>query len=106
MFGPTYDWIFALICGVLAVVFFLGKGQAVLRAFTSRDQRDKKSKRTPEEELRYQRAIAMFLLMLTVTSVLMATLGTIYAWVSWVQIAAVIIGLIVVVKYLRKNFPE
>mgnify|MGYP005779361285 len=48
----------------------------------------------------------MFLLMLTVTSVLMATLGTIYAWVSWVQIAAVIIGLIVVVKYLRKNFPE
>ena len=34
----------------------------------------------------------MFLLMLTVTSVLMATLGTIYAWVSWVQIAAVIIG--------------
>ena len=106
MFTTTYDWIFALICGVLAVVFFLGKGQGVLRAFMSRDQRGKKSKRTPEEENAYQRAIGIFLLVLAACSVLMATLGSKYAWVSWIEIAVVVIGLIVIVKYLKKNFPE
>lgn len=106
MFSEAYDWIFALICGVLAVVFFLGKGQGVMRAFTAKDQRDRKSKRTPEEERRYQKAIGIFLLVLAVCSVLMATLGSIYAWISWIEIAVVIIGLIVTVKYLRKNFPE
>ncbi len=106
MFTQTYDWIFALICGVLAVVFFLGKGQGVMRAFTSREQRNKKSKRTPEQELKYQRAIGVFLLVLAACSVLMATLGAVYIWISWIEIAVVVVGLIVIVKYLRKNFPE
>lgn len=104
MFGPTFDWIFVAICGVLSVVFFLGKGEGVLRAFTSRDMRDRKSGRTPEEERKYQRAIAIFLLVLTLCSLMMALFAS--QITAIIELVVVIGGMIILFVYLKKRFPQ
>ena len=46
MFSPTFDWVFAAILAVLAVVFFMGKGAGVLRAFSGRDNEMMVKKKT------------------------------------------------------------
>ena len=104
MFGPTFDWIFVAICGVLSVVFFLGKGEGVLKAFTARDQRDRKSGRTAEEERKYQRAIAIFLLVLALCSLMMALYAQV--WMAILELVVVIGGMIILFVYLKKKFPQ
>ena len=106
MFSPTFDWVFAGIMGVLAVIFFAGKGNGILRAFSGKDTMAQKKKRTPEQEMRYQRAIAWFLLAIGLREVLMAVLGFTYRWVPIVTMGIVILSMILLIIYLKKNFPE
>ena len=107
MFGSTFDWVFAAILAILAVVFFLGKGGGVLRAFSGKNNDMLVTKkRTPEEEMRYQRAFGWFMLVMAAGEVLMALWGSVYLWVPIVSIIVVIVGIIVLVRYLRKNFPN
>ena len=93
-----------MICGVLSVVFFLGKGEGVLRAFTAREQRDRKSGRTEEQEKKYQRAIAIFLLVLALCSLMMALYAQV--WTAILELVVVIGGLIILFVYLKKKFPQ
>ena len=107
MFSPTFDWIFAGIMAVLAVIFFLGKGRGILNAFAGRNNSEaKKKKRTPEEELRYQRAFAYFLTPLAISEVMMALIGYTYVWVPFMTMAVVVVSMVLLILYLRKNFPE
>lgn len=105
MFSPVFDGVLAAIMAVLAVIFFAGKGEGILSAFAGKNAPQRK-KRTPEEERRYQRAVAYFLLALTLCEVLMALYGNTYAIVSFITMAVVIAALIILVIYLKKNFPE
>ena len=41
MFGMGFDLFIAAVCIVLAVVFFMGKGQGILNAFSARGQQKK-----------------------------------------------------------------
>ena len=107
MFSPAFDWVFAAILAVLAVVFFMGKGGGVLRAFSGRgNDMMVKKKRTPEEELRYQRSFAWCLLVMAASEVMMALLAPYYFWIPIVSIVILITDLVVLIRYLKKNFPE
>ena len=107
MFSPTFDWVFAAILAVLAVVFFMGKGAGVLRAFSGRDNDMLvKKKRTPEEELRYQRAFGWCLLIMAASEVMMAILAPYFFWVPIASIVIIVVDLVALVRYLRKNFPD
>ena len=63
MFGKDFDIIVTIILVILAVVFFMGKGGPVLRAFGTKGEQNK---RTAEEEKAYQRMIGIFLLPLAI----------------------------------------
>ena len=104
MFGPTFDMIFLVICGILSVVFFLGKGDGVLRAFTSRELRDSKSGRTAEEERKYQFAIGIFLLVLALCSLMMFLVPS--QITAIIELVVVIGGMIILFVYLKKKFPQ
>jgi 4-hydroxybenzoate polyprenyltransferase len=107
MFSPTFDWVFAAILAVLAVVFFMGKGGGVLRAFAGKsNDMLVKRKRTPEEERQYQRAFGWCLLVMAASEVMMALLAPYYLWVPIASIVIIVVDLIALVRYLRKNFPE
>ncbi len=56
--------------------------------------------------MRYQRAIAWFLLAIGLSEVLMAVLGFTYRWVPIVTMGIVILSMILLIIYLKKNFPE
>ena len=104
MFGPTFDMIFLVICGILSVVFFLGKGDGVLRAFTSRELSDRKSGRTAEEERKYQFAIGIFLLVLALCSLMMFLVPS--QITAIIELVVVIGGMIILFVYLKKKFPQ
>ena len=104
MFGPTFDMIFLVICGILSVVFFLGKGDGVLRAFTSRELRDRKSGRTAEEERKYQFAIGIFLLVLALCSLMMFLVPS--QITAIIELVVVIGGMIILLVKIKKKFPQ
>ena len=105
MFSPILDGVLAAIMAVLALIFFLGQGEGILTAFSSKNAPQRK-KRTPQEEKRYQKAVGFFLVVLALCEVMMAIFGNTYVIVSFITIGAVIADLIVLVMYLKKNFPE
>ncbi|MEE1114946.1 MAG: hypothetical protein UHN88_07705 [Eubacterium sp.] len=72
MFSPAFDGTVAAILAVLAVVFFMGKGNRVTELFEGSNKTRNKKKRTPEQELKYQRVIALFLIILAVLECIMA----------------------------------
>ena len=96
--------IFLVNCGVLSVVFFLGKGDGVLRPFTSRELRDRKSGRTAEEERKYQFAIGIFLLVLALCSLMMFLVPS--QITAIIELVVVIGGMIILFVYLKKKFPQ
>ncbi len=105
MFSPMLDGVLAAIMAVLAVIFFLGKGEGILSAFAGKNGPQRK-KRSPQEERRYQKAVGFFLVVLTLCEIMMAIFGNTYVIVSFITIGAVIADLILLVIYLKKNFPE
>ena len=62
LFGSGFSLVFGIILVVLAIVFFMGKGSTILSLFGDKSSVNKE--RSPEKERRYQRAIAIFLLVL------------------------------------------
>lgn len=98
MFSPMFDAVLAAILGVLAIVFFMGKGEGILNAFSGKYATEKK--RTPEQERKYERAAGFFLLALCIGEIFMAIFET-----SWMGIISIIIaatGLILMMIYTRK----
>ena len=92
------DWFLAILCLVLSVFFFIGKGQAILDAFSGKNY--KKKKMNPEQNRKYQTATGIFLLILGVDEIFMAlipstTMGLISIFVS----IAALVGMII---YIRK----
>lgn len=101
MFSPAFDWTLAAIFGVLAVVFFLGHGQGVLDAFSGKY---KQKKMSPEQNLKYQRGVGVFLLVLAVSEVFMAAFPGFVMGVISIIIA--VVALIGIVVYIRKLLGE
>ena len=97
MFSTELDIVLAIIFGSLMVVFFLGKGHAILELFSS--SRVQQKKRTPEQEIAYQRAIAWFLLPRTIMEVL--SIFITHSVFGIIMIIIVIIDLVVFVKLTR-----
>ena len=99
MFSPAFDTVIAVICGVLSVVFLLGKGRKVLDLFGAGSQPRKK--RTPEKELRYQRGIACFLIPLTIVEIVSVLHRS--ATMGFVLVIVTIVDLVVYVTVIRKR---
>lgn len=96
------DWFLAILCLVLSVFFFIGKGQAILDAFSGKNY--KKKKMNPEQNRKYQTATGIFLLILGVDEIFMAlipstTMGIISIFVS----IAALVGMII---YIRKMLGD
>ena len=100
MFNSTFDWFLAGILFLLAIVFFAGKGQGILDALSGK-YRDKR-KLSPENRLRYQRAVGVFLIILSAVEVFMALIETpIMGIISIVVTVADMIGIVI---YLRRLY--
>ena len=105
MFGQEFSIVLSIILAVLTVVFFLGKGAGVMDMFQGKNAPQRK-KKSPEDELRYQRAIGVFCLILTISELLNAFIGYQYPFFGIVTIAVVVLDLVFIILYIRKNFPE
>lgn len=107
MFGGAFDWIMALICAVCAVLLLSGHGDGLMKMFgsTSSQQSMKvERKKTKEEELRYQRVIGIYCLILTACEVVLALYGDMHRAVPIVTILVAIVGLVGIVMYMKRNF--
>ncbi|MST81835.1 DUF3784 domain-containing protein [Bilifractor porci] len=98
MFTPEFDLFMAVLLGVLAVVFFMGKGRGILDAFSGK-YKDKK--RDPVEERKYQTAIGIFLVVLGVAELLMAFIR--HPYMGIVSVAISVADLIYIMIYIRKH---
>jgi hypothetical protein len=98
MFTPEFDLFMAVLLGVLAVVFFMGKGRGILDAFSGK-YKDKK--RDPVEERKYQTAVGVFLVILGVTELLMAFIQQPFMGIVCVVIS--IADLVFIMMYVRKH---
>ncbi len=85
MFGMGFDLFIAAVCIVLAVVFFMGKGQGILNAFSARGQQ---KKRSPEAEKKYEFGFGIFCVVLAAGELLMA-----FTNAAWTSVAALALGL-------------
>ena len=103
MFNSTFDLVLAAILAVLAVVFFLGKGKGILDAFGGRSSVNEK-KRTPEQELKYQRVIALFLIILAVNEAIMGLFAHISKAIPLITMGIVFVVFVLVIIYMKKNF--
>ena len=88
---------------VLAIVFFAGKGEGVLYAF---DRTREPSNRSEEEERKYQRVIAFFLLGLAGSDLFMTVLGRINRIFTIVGIGLIILDIVIYGVYMKKHFPD
>ncbi|MCC6094357.1 MAG: DUF3784 domain-containing protein [Eubacterium sp.] len=100
MFTSTFDWFLAGIFFLLAIVFFAGKGQGILDAFSGK-YREKK-KLSPENQLRYQRAVGVFLIVLSAVEVFMALLEN--QIMGIISIVVTVVDLIAIITYVRKLY--
>ena len=98
MFTPEFDLFMAVLLGVLAVVFFMGKGRGILDAFSGK-YKDKR--RDPVEERKYQMAVGIFLVVLGVTELLMAFIQHPVMGIVCVVISVADLGYIMI--YVRKH---
>ncbi len=97
MFSSTFDWFMAIVFIILAVIFFMGKGQGILDAFSGKY---KPKKMEPEQNLKYQRATGIFLLVLGIDEIFMALFpGQLMGVIS---IIVSVISLIGIIVYIRK----
>lgn len=107
MFGGAFDWIMAVICVVCAVLLLSGHGDGLMKMFgsTSSQQLSMKveKKRTKEQELRYQRVIGLYCAVLAVCEVVLALFGEKSRIVPLSTIVVAIIGLVLIVWYLRNK---
>lgn len=97
MFGTGFDVALAIVCGVLAIVFFLGKGRGILETFNSRGRQ---KKRTPEAQKKYEFGFGIFCLVLAAAELLMAFTNSFPT-----SVAALLIGLgdlIFIAWYIQK----
>lgn len=98
MFTPEFDWTLAAIFGVLAIIFFMGKGQGILDAFSGKY---KQKKMNPEQNRKYQFGVGIFLLALGIDEVFMALFpGVAMGIISIIVSIAALIGIIVYVRKL------
>ena len=105
MFTSEFSLVIGLICLVLAIVFFLGKGEGVIRAFDGKNAPARK-KKSPEDERRYQRAFGIFCLVIAAGEFLNVFFPDNGRMVGIVSIVIVIADLVWIVAYLKKNFPD
>lgn len=105
MFGQEFSTVLAIILGALTVAFFMGKGSGIMDLFQGRNAPPRK-KRSPEDELKYQRAIGVFCLILTISEVINALVGYAYPFFGIITIIIVVADMVFIVMYIRKNFPE
>lgn len=106
MFGGAFDWIMALICAVCAVLLLSGHGDGLMKMFgsTSSQQSMKvERKKTKEEELRYQRMIGLYCLVLTVCEVVLALFGEVNRMIPLATILVAIAGLVAIVMYMKRS---
>lgn len=99
MFGQEFDLIFGIILLVLAFVFFIGKGEGVLNAFNGRNT-PRQKKRSPEDERKYHLAIGVYLLLLGAIELGLSFFPNMV--LNLISIAVAVIGLILLVAYMRK----
>ena len=104
MFSDEFSMVIGVICFVLAIVFFMGKGGGVLSAFEGKNA-PKKKKKSKEEERKYQMAFGIFCLVLALGELLTIILSDSF-YVGILIIGIVVADLVWIVLYLRKNFPD
>ncbi len=97
--------IIGVICLVLSIVFFLGKGEGIISAFESRNAPIKK-KKSPEDERRYQRAFGVFCIVIAISEFSDLFLPIDDGLRGIISIVVVVLDFIFITVYLRKNFPE
>lgn len=104
MFSSEFDWALAAIAFVLGVIVWMGKGDPILNMFSSKENvLAKKKKKTPEQRKAYNRAIAIFLFILGISEVVAAVFSYQYPWVNFVSIGIVVLDLIYLCVYMKKN---
>ncbi len=105
MLSEEFGMVIGAICLVLAIVFFVGKGGGVLRAFEGRNAPAKKEK-SPEDERRYQRAFGVFCLVIAACEMVPIILPVDQGVWGLATIVVIVLDLVFITLYLKKNFPE
>lgn len=98
MFSREFDLVLAIIFGAITVAFFMGKGGPILDLFKGSAQQPKRSK---QKQARYERAVAYFMLELTVIEVIMVIWHDM-GIMGFVSAAATLVGLIVLIYAIKK----
>ena len=106
LFDPALDLILMLVFAVLGLVFALGKGEGVLKAFGSKNAPLVKKKHSPEYRRKYQMVIAIFLFILAATELVLYLFTDANTIVDIIMMVIVVADLIGVMIVLRKKFPE
>ncbi len=102
MLGREFSIILAVILGALTVAFLMGKGNFVLDLFQSKNAPAQK-KRSPEDELKYQRAIGIFCLVLCINETINAFVANGSPIFGIITIVVVVLDMAFLIWYLRKN---
>lgn len=105
MFTTELSVVIAIGCTILAIVFFLGKGAGVINAFNGKNAPVQKKKK-PEDERRYQRSFGVFCLILAIAELMNLILPIDKSVMGIISIVVVVLDLVFIVVYLKKNFPE
>jgi len=98
MFSREFDIALTVIFGVITVAFFIGKGGPILDLFKGSYQAPKRSK---AKQAKYERAVGYFMLELTITEAIMAIWHNM-AVMGFVSAAATMVGLILLIVYVRR----
>ena len=105
MFGKEFSIILAVILGALSVAFFMGKGGGIMDLFQSKNAPPRK-KRSPEDELRYQRVYGVFCFVLFLDEMINVFFANGNPVFGIITIVVVVVDFAFMVTYLKKNFPE
>ena len=110
-----FNLIFGIIVAALGAVFLAGKGKKILDLFGGNRQNQYdmrvKKKRTKAQERKYQKIIGIFCMVLAVGLILMYVLAKLlpfqyYMWFIIGDMVLVVVMLVWVGTYLKKNFPD
>lgn len=100
MFGMGFDLVLSGILLVLVVVFLMGKGEGILRAFSGSNYK----KRDRETQLRLERSCAVFCAVLMAAELAMAFLQNVWRPVGIVYIVVILADMVIFSFYFKKNF--
>lgn len=103
MFSESFDWVLAIVLAVISVLMFSDKGEFILDMFDGKRENPRK-KWPPQKQRKFSKVMGVFTGGLALAELLLALFGQTYPLVNFGVLIAMIIFIIAVLGYIKKNF--